>query len=55
VMLSAIQKKIGFKGKTVLEIGSDKNLTCAQAAVKVGAKKVYAVNVDIPDKSPNKK
>jgi len=51
-----IHGRYDFKGKTVCEIGADINLECAQAAIKLGAKSVCAVNPNIvPEKSPHKR
>jgi len=54
--LRDIDGRYSFKGKTVFEIGADINLECAQAALKLGAKSVYAANPKIiPEKSPHKR
>ena len=54
--LEDIQNRYNFEGKTVYEIGADKNLECALAVIKLGAKCVYAANPEIiPEKSPHGK
>ena len=54
--LEDIQNRYNFEGKTVYEIGADKNLECALAVIKLGAKCVYAANPEIiPEKSPHEK
>jgi len=54
-MIENVHDKYGFKGKTVYEIGADVQLKCAQAAVILGAERVYAANPQIElDESPEK-
>jgi MoaA/NifB/PqqE/SkfB family radical SAM enzyme/SAM-dependent methyltransferase len=52
--LKNINRKFDFTGKIVYEIGADLNLECAQAVIKLGAKKVFAANPQLNITSPHK-
>ena len=47
--IARFNDKYSFKDKVVLEIGSDLKLNTARGILKLGAKKVYAVNPGFPD------
>lgn len=43
-LIELVDRQTCFRDKIVLELGSDVNLNTAQAMIRLGAKKVYAVN-----------